>query len=202
MEATDSVPVLEPSTDGREGLVPDVSVTIVTYQCKDLVLRCLDSLNEGARSSWIEVVIVDNGSTDGVAEAVKDRYPDLRVIALGRNDGFGRSHNLAASHATGRYLFVLNPDTVVEPGSIDTLVRFADERERLGQPVGMVAPRLLNSDGTDQRTARAFPTASAGLFGRRSPLTRVFPARCGPASRRWCVPRSPASCATCRCAKA
>ena len=102
MEATDSVPVLEPSTDGREGLVPDVSVTIVTYQCKDLVLRCLDSLNEGARSSWIEVVIVDNGSTDGVAEAVKDRYPDLRVIALGRNDGFGRSHNLAASHATGR----------------------------------------------------------------------------------------------------
>lgn len=165
---TRSVPALEPS--GDEGSVPDVSVTIVTYQCKDLVLTCLESLTDGARASQLEVIIVDNGSTDGVVEAVKDRYPDLRVIEVGGNDGFGRSHNLAASHATGRYLLVLNPDTFVEPGAIDTLVRFADERERLGHPVGMVAPRLLNPDGTDQRTARAFPTASAGLFGRRSPL--------------------------------
>jgi len=170
---TRSVPALEPS--GDEGSVPDVSVTIVTYQCKDLVLTCLESLTDGARASQLEVIIVDNGSTDGVVEAVKDRYPDLRVIEVGGNDGFGRSHNLAASHATGRYLLVLNPDTFVEPGAIDTLVRFADERERLGHPVGMVAPRLLNPDGTDQRTARAFPTASAGLFGRRSPLTRAFP---------------------------
>jgi GT2 family glycosyltransferase len=150
-------------------------VTIVTYQCRDLVLQCLDSLAEGARRSTIEAIIVDNGSTDGVVEAVRERYPDTSVLAIGRNDGFGRSHNLAVSRANGRYVLVLNPDTVVQPGAIDTMVEFADERERAGDPVGLVAPQLLNPDGTDQRTARAFPTASAGLFGRRSPLTRWFP---------------------------
>lgn len=171
-----SLPITERSvSDDRERPIPDVSITIVTYQCKDLVLRCLDSLAEGDQHSRVEVVVVDNGSTDGVAEAVKERFPSLRLIETGRNDGFGRSHNLAASQAKGRYLLVLNPDTVVQPGAIDALVGFADERERLGQPVGLVAPRLLNPDGTDQRTARAFPTASAGLFGRRSPLTRAFP---------------------------
>lgn len=156
-------------------VVPDVSVTIVTYECRDLVLTCLDSLVEGARASGVEVIIVDNGSSDGVAEAVTERHPGVRVVEVGHNDGFGRSHNLAASHALGRYLLVLNPDTTVRPGAIDALVAYADGRSAAGDPVGLVAPRLLNPDGTDQRTARAFPTASAGLFGRRSPLTRAFP---------------------------
>lgn len=155
--------------------VPDVSVTIVTYQCRDLVLACLESLADGATNTNLEVIVVDNGSSDGVAEAVDVRFPEARMIEVGHNDGFGRSHNLAASRAHGRYLLVLNPDATVQPGAIDTMVAFADEREHLGDPVGIVAPQLLNPDGTDQCTARAFPTASAGLFGRRSPLTRAFP---------------------------
>ncbi len=155
--------------------VPDVSVTIVTYQCRDLVLKCLDSLTDGAQRATIEVIVADNASTDGVVEAVRARHPGTRVIEVGRNDGFGRSHNLAVSRATGRYVLVLNPDTVVQNGAIDTLVEFADEREHAGEPVGLVAPKLVYPDGRDSRTTRAFPTAAAGLFGRRSPLTRWFP---------------------------
>lgn len=161
--------------DVAPATVPDVTVTVVTYQCRDDVLRCLSTLSAGAGSCELEVVVVDNASTDGVAEAVAAEHPEVKVLETGRNDGFGRAHNLAASRARGRYLLVLNPDTVVEPGAIEALVLFADDKAAAGEPVGVVAPQLLNPDGTDQRTARAFPTAAAGIFGRRSPLTRWFP---------------------------
>lgn len=160
---------------------PDVSVTIVTYQCREMVLDCIGSLmpvstgGSGSAGARVQVVVVDNASSDGVEAAVREQFPDTTVVQAGRNDGFGRSHNLAAAHATGRYLLVLNPDTIVEPGAIEELVRFADAQADAGTPVGVVAPRLVYPDGRDQRTARAFPTASAGIFGRRSPLTRWFP---------------------------
>ncbi len=154
---------------------PDVTVTIVTYNCTDDAIKCIDTLQGSAVRRRIEVVVVDNASSDDVAAAIGTRHPEVTVVERRRNAGFGRSHNLAAAHATGRYLLVLNPDTVVESGAIDEMVDFCDARAAEGRPVGVVAPMLLNPDGTDQLTARSFPTASAGLFGRRSPLTRWFP---------------------------
>lgn len=162
---------------------PAVTITLVTYECREDVLRCLDTLDRAAMRHDVEVVIVDNDSTDGVADAVRRRHPDVLVVERRRNAGFGRSHNLAAAHARGRYLLVLNPDTEVDDGAIDAMVEFADARAAEGRPVGVVAPMLLNPDGTDQLTARSFPTASAGIFGRRSPLTRWFPNN--PWSRRF-----------------
>jgi len=159
----------------REAAQADVTVTIVTFNCRDDVLRCLDTLRGGAVRHRFDVVIVDNDSSDGVAAAVHERHPDCLVVERHINAGFGRSHNLAAEHADGRYLLVLNPDTVLEPEALDHLVEFADACARDGRPVGVIAPMLLNPDGTDQLTARSFPTMSAGIFGRRSPLTRWFP---------------------------
>lgn len=173
----------EPTSTGSADVVPDVTVTIVTYECRDDVLRCLDTLEAGAVRRSVEVVVVDNDSDDGVADAVRFRHPDAVVVERRTNAGFGSSHNLAAAHASGRYLLVLNPDTVVEAGALDEMVDFADRRAADGAPVGVVAPMLLNPDGTDQLTARSFPTASAGIFGRRSPLTRWFPNN--PWSRRF-----------------
>lgn len=167
--------VADATADEGTPSAPDVSVTIVTYQCREDVLRCIATLQEGAGDCALEVVVVDNASTDGVVEAVGREFPWVRVLETGRNDGFGRAHNLGASRARGRYVLVLNPDTTVEPGAIEALVRFADDQAAAGRPVGVVAPQLLNPDGTDQRTARAFPTPAAGIFGRRSPLTRWFP---------------------------
>lgn len=173
----------ERTSTGSADVVPDVTVTIVTYECRDDVLRCLDTLEAGAVHRSVEVVVVDNDSDDGVADAVRSRHPDVVVVERRTNAGFGSSHNLAAAHASGRYLLVLNPDTVVEAGALDEMVAFADRRAADGAPVGVVAPMLLNPDGTDQLTARSFPTASAGIFGRRSPLTRWFPNN--PWSRRF-----------------
>ncbi|MEZ5322778.1 MAG: glycosyltransferase family 2 protein [Microthrixaceae bacterium] len=155
---------------------PDVTVTIVSYNCRDLVLECIDSLDAAVTPPRrLEVVVVDNDSRDGTVAAIRDAHPEVTVVDRRENAGFGRSHNLAASKATGRYVFVLNPDAVVEAGALDTLVEFCGSPGRGGEPVGVAAPQLLNADLTDQRTARSFPTMSAGLFGRRSPLTRWFP---------------------------
>ncbi|MBS1839087.1 MAG: glycosyltransferase family 2 protein [Actinobacteria bacterium] len=162
---------------------PAVTVTLVTYECRDDVLRCIGTLGAAAARHDVQVVVVDNDSTDGVAEVVRRQHPDVLVVERRTNAGFGSSHNLAAAHARGRYLLVLNPDTEVAPGAIDAMVDFADAKAAEGTPIGVVAPMLLNPDGTDQMTARSFPTASAGIFGRRSPLTRWFPNN--PWSRRF-----------------
>ena len=154
-------------TNRRE---PELTVSIVTYNSGDDVLRCLDSLVQGT-SAAIEVVVIDNASTDGMPDHVAVAHPEVRVVPMGRNAGFAAAHNRAMAETTAPYLLVLNPDTIPEPGSVDLLLRFARDNPR----IGAVAPRLRYPDGRDQGTARAFPTAAAGLFGRRSPLTRMFP---------------------------
>jgi GT2 family glycosyltransferase len=150
---------------------PDVSVILVTYECAGLVPACLDALDAAVRAHRYEVVAVDNGSTDGSADAVIGALPGAVVVEMGRNLGFARAVNAAAARATGRYLLLLNPDTEAAPGAVDELVRVADAHPR----VGVVAPRLVGTDGRDQATARSFPTPAAALLGRRSPLTRRFP---------------------------
>jgi len=149
----------------------DVSIVIVSYECRELLRGCLRRIAAATDGLRHEVIVADNASTDGVVGMLRAEWPDVRVIEMGSNTGFARANNRAIADARGRFILLLNPDTEAEPGSIATLVRFLDST----RGVGIVAPRLLNSDRTDQGTARAFPTAAAGLFGRRSLLTRLFP---------------------------
>lgn len=149
----------------------DVDVVVVSYRSRDLVLACLDSLADAAPGLRVTVTVADNASADGTVDAVAARTDGARVLEMGANLGFSRANNAGIAAGTGRYAFVLNPDTVVTPGALTTLVRFADAHPE----AGVVAPRLLNADGTPQLTARRFPTPAAAVFGRRSPLSRWFP---------------------------
>jgi N-acetylglucosaminyl-diphospho-decaprenol L-rhamnosyltransferase len=162
---------------------PDVSVVIVTYNAQEVVADCLRSLPAALGSSSYEVVVADNGSADGTASAVRQGWPAVRLFELGGNRGFSFANNKAISATRGRYVLLLNPDTICRPGSIADLVTFADAHTA----AGVVAPRLLNTDATDQGTARSFPTPAAAIFGRRSLLTRLFPGN--PWSRRYLVGR-------------
>ena len=117
------------------------------------------------------MTVVDNGSGDGTVEAVAGRSDGAVALDLGHNTGFAVANNVGISRGSGRYVLVLNPDTVATPGAVRTLVDFADAHP----DAGVVAPQLLNSDGSPQLTARAFPTVAAGLFGRRSVLSRWLP---------------------------
>ena len=166
---TRPLPLVRPRVARRA--VIDVDVVIVGYHSRDLVLACLNSLSAAADGAVLSVTVVDNGSNDGTVEAVQARGDGTRVIDMGANTGFAVANNAGMARGTGRYVLVLNPDTVVGTGALRTLVEFADRH----RGAGVVAPRLLNADGTPQLTARAFPTAAAGLFGRRSLLTRWFP---------------------------
>jgi len=127
--------------------VADVSVVVVTFNALPWVEQCLDSV------AGREVIVVDNGSTDGTVAFVRERYPDVRVIEQD-NRGMGGGNNTGMRAADGRYFFLLNSDAWVVDDAVDRLVRFAD-----GHPdAAVVGPKLLNTDGTLQRSVRGEPS--------------------------------------------
>jgi len=147
---------------------PDVTVVVVAYDALPWIERCLESV------AGRDVVVVDHGSTDGTLELVRERFPDVRVIEQ-ENRGMGGGNNAGMRGAAGRYFFLLNSDAWVVGDGLDRLVAFADEH----QEAAVVGPRLLNTDGTLQRSVRAEPTlwrlATEYLFIRKiAPRSRLL----------------------------
>jgi len=127
---------------------PDVSVVVVTYNGMPWIERCLDSL----QGTGAEVIVVDHGSTDETVETV-GRFPGVRLIEQ-ETKGLGGGSNAGMRVARGRYFFLLNSDAWLTEGALERLVAFAD-----GHPeAAVVGPRLLNPDGSLQRSVRGFPT--------------------------------------------
>lgn len=149
----------------------DLSVLVVTYNSREFIDACLSAVERTVRRCSVEVIVVDNASSDDTAAHLRGRWPSVTTIDMGRNAGFAVANNRAFAASTGRHVVLLNGDAVVEPGALDGLVEFLDEHPE----AGVAAPKLCNLDGTDQGTARAFPTPAAAVWGRRSPLTRAFP---------------------------
>jgi hypothetical protein len=148
-----------------------VSVVVVTYDCAEFIAPCLDSVVRTTRRHSVELVVADNASHDDSLAVAKRSHPEAVTIDMGANVGFARAVNAGVAASEGRLVLLLNPDTVVQPGALDLLAEMLDDHPG----VGVVAPKLLNSDGSDQGTARSFPTPAAALLGRRSPLTKLFP---------------------------
>jgi GT2 family glycosyltransferase len=152
----------------------DVSVVVVTWNVREHVVRCLESV---AGKPW-EVIVVDNASTDGTPELVRERFPGVRLLELAGNRGFGAGNNAGMRAAGGRYYLLLNADAWAVGDAVERLVAFADDHA----DAAVVGPRLLNTDGTLQRSVRGFPTlwrlATEYLYLRklapRSPLVNAF----------------------------
>jgi hypothetical protein len=138
---------------------PDVSVCIANWNCLDLLRRCLQSLYDQPQGVSFEVVIADNGSTDGAADMVAAEFPQAVLIRNPDNRGFARASNQAAAAARGRFLFFLNNDTLVPA---NTLRQFLDLAEA-NPTVGMFGPRLRGADGLFQISYRRKPTLGALL---------------------------------------
>ena len=155
---------------------PIASVVIVNWNVRHLLRECLRSLHAEGLHGALEVMVVDNASSDGSVEMLRDEFPAVRVVVNRENEGFARANNRALPLSSGRYLVLLNPDTVVTGGALHRLVDWME-----AHPAAAVAGcRLLNSDGSLQRwTGGAFPTlanvASHHLF-----LDRVLPRRLRP----------------------
>src|SRR3954468_13412460 len=104
----------------------DVSVCIVSWNIKELLRDCLNSLKAQAGDLRYETIVVDNDSKDGSADMVRAEFPWVKLVEPGVNLGFGRANNLAYKHSTGRWVLLLNPDTVVLDRAVERLLRFAD----------------------------------------------------------------------------
>ncbi len=143
---------------------------VVSYNTRDLLRTCLDSVV--AAGPDVELVVVDNASTDGSADLVAQRYPAARLIRNRRNVGFAAATNQGTRAATGQAILWLNSDAWLLPGALDRLRRVLDDRPE----VGAVGPRLRYPDGRFQPSAQAFPGPLAHLVGAaelyRLPLVR------------------------------
>ena len=138
---------------------PAVSVCIANWNCVELLRRCLQSLFDYPQGVSLEVVVVDNASTDGAADMVAAEFPQVALIRNDDNRGFSKANNQAAAVARGKYFFFLNNDTVVPPGTLGKFQEFA----RANPSVGMVGPRLRGNDGAFQISYRRRPTLAALL---------------------------------------
>ncbi|MGH7410199.1 MAG: glycosyltransferase family 2 protein, partial [Candidatus Methylomirabilis sp.] len=125
---------------------PDVSIIIVSWNTSAHLARCLAAIPKAAEHLVIEVIVVDNGSTDGTQAMLADKFPHVRVIQNPENLGFGRAHNIGARASRGRTLLLLNSDCELGSGSLPAMVGALDE----GPALGVVFCRLLNTDGTLQ----------------------------------------------------
>ena len=151
---------------------PLISVIIVNWNTRDLLARALEAVAGSAAALPHEVIVVDNGSTDGSLELLRDRYPAARVIANPHNLGFAAANNQGLAIARGRAYLLLNSDAAPEPAAIPALWAALADRPR----AGVVGPRLLNADGTTQSSRRRFPTP-AMLLVESTPVGRLRPAR-------------------------
>ncbi|GAA1838434.1 glycosyltransferase family 2 protein [Agromyces salentinus] len=135
----------------------DLDIIIVTYGRSDLVRACLDSLASAMPGVRTRVQVVDNDSPDDTAEVVEREYPSVQLTRRTGNDGFAVANNAALRASEATYALLLNPDTRVEPGTIDHLIEVL-ERE---QDIGMVGCRLLTADGSlDHAAKRSIPSVA------------------------------------------
>jgi len=155
---------------------PDLSIVIVSWNVRELLRRCLESIEASARRSdgmfaWVnkgddkpgwtyEVFVVDNASTDGSPEMVRESFPHVHLIVNDRNLGFTVANNQAIRRSGGRYVLLLNCDTEVVGDALSKMVEYMDAHSQ----VGVLGPQLLNPDGTIQSSRRRFPTMATAFL--------------------------------------
>jgi GT2 family glycosyltransferase len=135
----------------------DLSVSIVNTNSRELLLACLETLREAPA----EVVVLDNASEDGSVEAVRERFPEVRVIAQDFRAGFAANHNTVIRATTGRYVYVLNEDTTADDWAFERMLVYLDAHPR----VAVLGPRLVYPNGALQDSAWRFPTPLVSTLG-------------------------------------
>lgn len=138
----------------------DLSIVIVSWNVRDLLRDCLDSIRNGRGSLAVQTIVVDGASIDGSAEMVAAEFPEVVLIPRNDNVGFPKGNNIGLARANGRFVMLLNPDTRVLGDALQALVAEA-ERD---PGIGALGPQLLNPDGSVQSSRRRFPTLMTGFF--------------------------------------
>ncbi len=143
----------------------DLSIIIVSWNVRDLLRDCINSIIAGCGDLNVEVIIVDSASSDGSPQMVLDEFPQdqfswIRLIACDQNVGFPKGNNIGMQTAVGRHILLLNPDTVVLADALPQMVAYVDTHP----DVGGLGPQLLNPDKSIQSSRRRFPTLATAFF--------------------------------------
>ncbi len=148
----------------------DLSIVTISTNEGHQIVDSIQSVLKGKGGLVIEYFIVDNASTDNTAMVVS-QHPEIVLIRNERKTGFATNNNIALSKSRGRYVLLLNPDTILDPDTLPGMVAYLDAH----RDVGAAACKLVNPDGSTQFSARSFPTLSA-VFLRWIGYDRLFPA--------------------------
>lgn len=147
----------------------DISIIIVNYKTPSLVVRCLESIYATTSRSF-EIIVVDNGSEDDSCSIIAQRFPDVRYVANPTNEGFGRANNRGLKEAIGKVILFLNSDIVVSAGAIDRC--FCELQAN--KNYGAISCRLVNEDGSDQRSVYYDIVSWGSLFNQNILLVKIF----------------------------
>jgi len=131
----------------------DITVIIVNWKVRHLVEQCLDSILANKEDFNIEIIVVDNDSSDGISEMIMIQYPFVKMIALSSNQGFAKANNLGIKRAKGEFIFLLNPDTKVTKNFFSSSINYLKKNT----DIGILGPHILNSDGSLQHSVRRSP---------------------------------------------
>lgn len=151
----------------------DLSIIIVNYNTRQLTLDCLESVYASLSSYSYEVIVVDNASHDGSVEAIREAYPQVRLIANNDNTGFAVANNQGMKITKGRYILLLNSDTIVQQDTLHTMIGFMDRHPEMGASGCKV---ILPDGSLDKACKRGFPTPSASFYYAFG-VSRLFPDR-------------------------
>jgi GT2 family glycosyltransferase len=153
--------------------MPEVvlSICILTYQAREYLRGCLNSIYENPPDSEFEIIIVDNCSTDGTQEMLKRDYPQTVLIENPENMGFTVPMNQALRNSNGDYMLLLNPDTLIHPQAFTRLIDYMERRP----DVGICGPKVLNTDGTLQKPCRRGESRPLAVFSYFLGLSTLFP---------------------------
>lgn len=155
-------------TDEMTGSPAQLSVILVTYNSEAFIAPCIDAVLDQAATLPLELIVVDNGSTDSTVSSVAERYPSVRLISGGGNRGFAGGNNEGARHASADILLLLNPDTVALPGSLAKLT----EAIEADPGVGVAGGLLIGADGGPVMSYGDFPTLAWALTA-TAPMRRL-----------------------------
>jgi len=150
--------------------MPKISISIVHHQGLEMLRNCLQSICAQTRDLDFEIIVVDNVSTDGAVQMVTTEFPNVRLIRNSERHGFGHNQNIGIKNSVGEYIFIYNDDTLMHDNALATLCNFLDNHPK----VGLVGPRLLNSDGSLQMSCYRFPSPLR-CINENLLLTAAFP---------------------------
>lgn len=149
----------------------DLSIIIVNYNVKEFLENSLQSILKATSRISYEIIVVDNASDDGSIELIKSKFPEVKLIENKENIGFSRANNIALNIARGKYFLLLNPDTIVEEDTFETMLKFFDENK----DVGLAGCKIINPDGTLQAGCRRSFPGPWNSFCKVTGLSSLFP---------------------------